>query len=161
MSFTRSGILELHAAAHDCLRVLLSHADTVPLSLLGTEVAGFGRPTFFRQFAHVLTTELSWVRALQLLPIERVDAAVLQSVDDGRRELKRAADATIAYVSRLDEHQLNSHLERYPDEWLGPPRTPAFTLLHVITHAFHHKGQMVAMLRLLGHPAPDTDMARK
>jgi uncharacterized damage-inducible protein DinB len=33
-------------------------------------------------------------------------------------------------------------------------------LLHVITHTFHHKGQVVAMLRVLGHPAPDTDLQR-
>jgi hypothetical protein len=26
------------------------------------------------------------------------------------------------------------------------------------THAFHHKGQIVAMLRILGCPAPDTDL---
>jgi len=31
-------------------------------------------------------------------------------------------------------------------------------VLHVITHAFHHKGQIVAMLRILGYPAPDTDL---
>lgn len=37
-------------------------------------------------------------------------------------------------------------------------RSPAFILLHVITHAFHHKGQVVAMLRILGYPAPDTDL---
>ena len=51
-------------------------------------------------------------------------------------------------------------LERYHEEWTTPHRTPAFILLHVITHGFHHKGQIVAMLRLLGYPAPDTDMQR-
>ena len=31
----------------------------------------------------------------------------------------------------------------------------------VITHAFHHKGQVVAMLRILGYPAPDKRMVAK
>jgi hypothetical protein len=26
------------------------------------------------------------------------------------------------------------------------------------THAFHHKGQIVATLRILGYPAPDADL---
>src|SRR5689334_16537142 len=39
----------------------------------------------------------------------------------------------------------------------GELRSPAFILLHVITHAFHHKGQVVAMLRIHGYSAPDTD----
>jgi uncharacterized damage-inducible protein DinB len=31
-------------------------------------------------------------------------------------------------------------------------------LHHLLTHTFHHKGQIVAMCRVLGHPAPDTDL---
>jgi uncharacterized damage-inducible protein DinB len=45
-----------------------------------------------------------------------------------------------------------------PVDWGGELRSPAFIVLHVITHAFHHKGQIVAMLRILGYPAPDTDL---
>jgi uncharacterized damage-inducible protein DinB len=43
-------------------------------------------------------------------------------------------------------------------DWGGELRSPAFIVLHVITHAFHHKGQIVAMLRIQGYPAPDTDL---
>ena len=32
--FTRSGILELHSAMHECLDILLSHVGTVPVNLL-------------------------------------------------------------------------------------------------------------------------------
>ncbi|WP_125488078.1 DinB family protein [Edaphobacter aggregans] len=37
-------------------------------------------------------------------------------------------------------------------------RAPALILHHVLTHAFHHKGQIVAMCRALVQPAPDTDL---
>jgi uncharacterized damage-inducible protein DinB len=43
---------------------------------------------------------------------------------------------------------------------MGPLQTPAFILCHIITHAFHHKGQVVAMFRLAGQPAGDTDLQR-
>jgi uncharacterized damage-inducible protein DinB len=46
---------------------------------------------------------------------------------------------------------------RFPDGDTAV-RTPALILHHLLTHAFHHKGQTVAMCRILGHPAPDTDL---
>lgn len=160
MPFTKSGLRELHAGMHDCLDAVLNHAAQLPVELLAQEVAGFGRPTLRDQLAHVLTTELAWVRCLRLLPIERVDPATLATIEDVRRQQKRVAAATVEYLDGIDEVQLSNLLETYTEEWVGPPRSPAFTILHVITHAFHHKGQIVAMLRLLGYPAPDTDMQR-
>lgn len=31
---------------------------------------------------------------------------------------------------------------------------------HVLTHEFHHKGQLMSMCRILGHIPPDTDVIR-
>ncbi|MCL6581468.1 MAG: DinB family protein [Firmicutes bacterium] len=36
--------------------------------------------------------------------------------------------------------------------------TPLWLLTHVVTHEFHHKGQMVALGRLQGYPPPETDL---
>ena len=58
----------------------------------------------------------------------------------------------------LTEEQLNTTLAKHPVDWGGQLRSPAYILLHVITHAFHHKGQVVAMLRILGYPASNTDL---
>jgi uncharacterized damage-inducible protein DinB len=66
--------------------------------------------------------------------------------------------ATIAYLDALPDSELNDVLARRPSDWHGDLRSPAFILHHVITHAYHHKGQVVAMCRLLGRPAPDTDL---
>ncbi len=38
--------------------------------------------------------------------------------------------------------------------------TPLQLFTHVTTHEFHHKGQVMTMARLLGHPPPDTDIIR-
>ena len=37
-------------------------------------------------------------------------------------------------------------------------KTPHQLLMHSITHEFHHKGQIVTMLRLLGHVPKNTDI---
>jgi uncharacterized damage-inducible protein DinB len=65
---------------------------------------------------------------------------------------------TTAYLSRLTEEQLNTGSELHFSDGDTAVRTPALVLHHVFTHAFHHKGQIVAMCRVLGHPAPDTDL---
>jgi uncharacterized damage-inducible protein DinB len=77
---------------------------------------------------------------------------ILQAAKD------RIRKTTQAYLSSLTDVELNTILAERPADWGGELRSPAFILLHVITHAYHHKGQVVAMLRILGYPAPDTDL---
>lgn len=38
------------------------------------------------------------------------------------------------------------------------PATPLWLMTHVITHEFHHKGQIVGFGRILGYPPPETDL---
>ena len=76
------------------------------------------------------------------------------------RAKDRIRETSRTYLSDLTEEQLNTTLVKRPVDWGGELRSPAFIMLHVITHAFHHKGQVVAMLRMLGYPAPDTDLQR-
>jgi len=151
---------EFYASMQQCLDVLLDHSSTLPPALLSTEIANFGHPTILHQWAHMLSAESSWVCGLQSLPRERIDPATLHTIEDVRAARQKVRAATAACLDSLTEERLNAPLDRYPANWIGPHRPPAYILLHVITHAFHHKGQMAAMLRLLGYPAPDTDMQR-
>ena len=65
---------------------------------------------------------------------------------------------TLNYLSSLSEQRLITATElHFPDGDIAV-RTPALILHHVLTHAFHHKGQIVSMCRILGYPAPDTDL---
>lgn len=160
MKISKAAIIDFHACMHECIGILLDHIGELPPDLLTRELDGFGRLTVRDQIAHVLSTERGWVRGLQLLPWQRLDPATLTTVALLREAQQEVVVGTAAYLQSLTEYRLNAELERYPEDWVGPARTPAFILLHVITHAFHHKGQIVAMLRLLGYPAPDTDMQR-
>jgi uncharacterized damage-inducible protein DinB len=38
--------------------------------------------------------------------------------------------------------------------------TPARVFTHVITHEFHHKGQILMLARNMGYTPPDTDIIR-
>ena len=156
--FAKDGILELHAALHERLDLLLRHVATVPDELNHKQISGFGHPSVWKQLVHILTCEEGWLHDLQNQPFAGWDeedcptmAALLAAKD-------RIRESTRSYLGVLTEEQLNTTLTHRPVDWGGELRSPAFILLHVITHAFHHKGQVVAMLRILGYPAPDTDL---
>ena len=79
-----------------------------------------------------------------------------------RQLRQRIANSTAAYIEQISPDELNQPLTLRSEDGAQHSEvyTPAFILLHVCTHAFHHKGQAVAICRLLGAPAPDTDIQR-
>lgn len=159
--FTKAGIKELHGATHESLDVLLRHVGSIPRNLVHEPLPRFGFPTVWKQLTHILSVEEGWVYNLQNKAIDgwrEEDCATMTALLTTK---SRVLDGTCRYLDSLSEAQLNTTLAKQPESWIGELRSPAFIVLHVITHTFHHKGQVVAMLRALGHPAPDTDLQRE
>jgi uncharacterized damage-inducible protein DinB len=156
--FNRDGIRTLHGLTHDRLDLLLDHVGKLPPADFVRELPGFGFASVRDQLAHLLGAEYRWVHRLQFLPLPRWAASDYQTAESIRPAKERVKAATIAYLDALPDSELNDVLARRPSDWHGDLRSPAFILHHVITHAYHHKGQVVAMCRLLGRPAPDTDL---
>lgn len=156
--FTTDGIRKLHGWTHSCLSLLLDHLTTIPAGDYSKEVPGFGFPTLRQQVVHVFNCEGFWIHVLQGQPFQDRNPADCLAVTDARLLQQDVSRQTLAYLSDLTDQQLNTNTElHFPDGDVAF-RTPALVLHHVFTHAFHHKGQIVAMCRLLGHPAPDTDL---
>lgn len=156
--FTKTGIIELHAAMHERLDLLLRRVATVPQELHRRPISGFGHPSIWKQLVHILTCEEGWIHDLRNQTFAGWHEEDCPSMDALLAAKGRIRAATRTYLSDLTEEQLNTTLTKRPVDWGGELRSPAFIMLHVITHAFHHKGQIVAMLRILGYPAPDTDL---
>jgi uncharacterized damage-inducible protein DinB len=77
---------------------------------------------------------------------------------DIRNLYKQADERMNAFFLRY-ENNLEERIIGDPGEWdlLGATALEVFT--HVITHEFHHKGQVLLMCRHLGHVPPDTDVS--
>jgi uncharacterized damage-inducible protein DinB len=159
--FTKDGILALHGWMHERIDMLLDHATALSPSEFVRELPGFGQASVRDQLAHLIGAEERWVHRLQDLPLPHWSAAEYPTVESLRSSKQRAMAATVAYLDRVPDGALNVTLTQRPRDWIGTLQSPAFILHHVVTHAFHHKGQVVAMFRLLGHPAPDTDLQRE
>ncbi|PYU01646.1 MAG: hypothetical protein DMG34_17765 [Acidobacteria bacterium] len=113
-----------------------------------------------KQLVHILEVEETWVLDLQdqsCTHWREEDCADLRALLANKA---RVQSATQDYLHGLSDMELNRRLTERPQQWVGELRSPAFIILHIVTHAFHHKGQVVAMLRTLGYPAPDTDLQR-
>jgi uncharacterized damage-inducible protein DinB len=156
--FTKSGIIELHATMHERLDLVFSHVASVPDNLSRTQISGFGLPSIWKQLVHILNCEEFWIHNLQNKQFADWHEDDFPTMPELLVAKERIRKATRIYVGTLTEEQLNATLAKRPVDWGGELRSPAFILLHVITHAFHHKGQVVAMLRIVGSPAPDTDL---
>ena len=158
--FTVEGIRKLHGWTHESLGVLLDHLAMMPEADYGKSMDGFGFSTVRGQVIHLLNCEGFWVHTLQgQFYVDRAAEAV-RTVDDARQLERETMARTEAYLSGLTDAQLNSDQELRFRDGDTTMRTPALVLHHMLTHAFHHKGQVVAMCRLLGRPVADTDLIR-
>jgi uncharacterized damage-inducible protein DinB len=107
---------------------------------------------------HILNCEGFWIHTLQTFPFEDQDPADWPTVSGARVLQREVSLKTLNYLSDLSEQHLNAGIELHFPDGDTAVRTPSLILHHVLTHAFHHKGQIVSMCRKLGYPAPDTDL---
>ena len=156
--FTIDGVRKFHLWTHASLDLVLDHLSTIPTSDYGKELPDFGFRTLREQAIHIFNCEGFWIHTLQgLRYVDRVPGEC-PAVADAKYLQLEASRRTHEYLSNLTDEQLNTNAElHFPDGDVAV-RTPALVLHHVLTHAFHHKGQMVAMCRALGYPAHDTDL---
>lgn len=159
--FSKEGIRFLHREAHGCLDLVFEHAARLPFATVARELPGTSHGSLRNQMVHVLFTEAGWVGDLQNQPVAKWRNEDFRDVMSLMAAKRTVANETAKYLDSLSEAELNRELAVKPKEWVGPLRSPAFILLHIVTHAFHHKGQMATMLRMLGHPIGDTDLQRE
>lgn len=156
--FTVTGIRKLHSWTHASLTLVLDHLSSLPAGDYTQEIVGFGFPTLRAQVIHIFNCERFWVHTLQGLPYTEEGPARWPGVSDARVLQRQAGSETLAYLAGLTDGQLNAGTELHFSDGDRAVRTPALVLHHLLTHAFHHKGQIVSMCRMLGVPAPDTDL---
>jgi uncharacterized damage-inducible protein DinB len=156
--FTVDGIRKFHHWTHASLTLLLEHLSTLPPDAYAKELPSFGFNTIQKQVIHIFNCEGFWIGILQRLDYVDRNPTDFPSLPDAIRFQQEISRRTRQYLSTVTDQQLSANTELHFPDGDRAVRTPALILHHVFTHAFHHKGQIVAMCRELGHPAPDTDL---
>lgn len=138
---------------------VLDWFESLPDGVLSQRREDFAFGSILAIYAHVADTYLFWIGEVGLG--ETTPELRIAGVDDLREAFDRV-DGTVAKAlgafDRPDE----------PVSWTSPSTGRVATLTrrwlvaHPVTHEFHHKGQALALARVLGHPhhgKPDTDLA--
>jgi uncharacterized damage-inducible protein DinB len=108
---------------------------------------------------HILASEQIWLSRLVGAPSGQIataqDYADLPSLASGFVELWPQLEYVLA---SLNEEQIASDFSWVNSK--GESHTAPFrqVLLHFANHATYHRGQVVAMMRQLGHVPPSTDL---
>ena len=153
---TAESLRDVHDRTHRSLADLCAHLAGLPDGALVTELEGFGYPTLRLQLHHMLGAEEYWIGVLE----GRVEV----SEDDAFPDLASltayrdtVAAATRAYLAAAEPAALNT--ARSMVTWGGREKVliPAAVVLRTQTHHYTHLGQILAMVRLLGHPARGLD----
>ncbi len=137
---------------------VLDWLDTLPPGALTERRADFAFGSPDRIYAHVADCYLWWIGTVGLGrdDLDAIEAGNVGALRDAFRMVDAAVEEALATFDDLDA----------PIHWTAPEGhrevlSRRWLLLHPITHEFHHKGQALALARVLGHPhpgAPDADL---
>lgn len=136
---------------------VLDWFETLPPDAFTREHDTFAYGSLSKIYAHIADCYLWWVGTVGLGTAKsEVNAANVRAL----REAFAAVDATV-----LEALEAFTAIDD-PFSWTWPKGetstlTQRWLILHTITHEFHHKGQALALARVLGHPhpgTPDTDL---
>ena len=140
---------------------LFDYCETIETEYLLTPLPSFNNESMISQLMHVANCYLFWL----------ANSAMQQQrpyfKDEEHRDL-----ATVRDAYKQVDLTVNDFLQHFKDslaqqrlitrpDGSSLTRSPFEIFTHVITHEFHHKGQVINMSRQLGYTPVDTDVIRE
>jgi len=140
--------------------VVLNFIETEVGNDLNTRVPAFENKTIRYLLVHTFNTYFQWLAYFALKrPFDLINDQDFTTINQIRELYIKADDMMSIFLENFGgqmEIPLNNTLSRNRQV----SATPLQLFTHVLTHEFHHKGQILTMCRLLGHIPPDTDVIR-
>lgn len=103
-------------------------------------------------FLHILRNMEAWTDVMSGLPIrpKRDDESDQRSIDGMLRRLDTAARDLKDLAKDVEARNAWDEVWHDPTDPAEPEKTYGGTIVHLITHSMHHRGQLIFMLRKLG-----------
>lgn len=141
-------------------QVLFAYLESLPDEKYVEPVKGFGRGSIMSTQLHIAHTYWFWIGNFGLRKDKTIPGnQVLHKVDEMRGEFLEVNKLIEEFIEKF----YNKPLEPITNTISNGKEialTPLALISHVITHEFHHKGQIVSMGKMLGYQPPDTDLIR-
>jgi uncharacterized damage-inducible protein DinB len=141
-------------------KVLLDFSQTMSSSDFKRENSSFGNGGSIRNlFMHIANTYEFWVAKCGLNKI--IDFTKSDS-EEGIQDIRSLFDTIDRTMYEFIESFKNNEIKEIDFEINGlrNSASPFKIFSHVITHEFHHKGQILSLSRQLGYVPVDTDIMR-
>ena len=151
---------EQYGLVRESRRVLFDYCKTITSSDFLNENSSFGRGGSIRNLlTHIANTYEFWIAKYGLnMTVVFTPYDSIQSIDDVI-ELFKKIDAFIfefiSLLKRSEKRQIEFEING-----IKSSATPFKLFTHVVTHEFHHKGQILSISRHLGYTPVDTDIMR-
>ena len=102
---------------------------------------------------------LFWLAYFALqLPTGSIKEEGFTTMPEIRRLYAKVDEIMMAFLDKFGDTP-DTPITHVPDAWGARTATPLQLFTHVVTHEFHHKGQILLLCRQLGHIPPDTDIS--
>jgi uncharacterized damage-inducible protein DinB len=139
--------------------ILLEFCKGISATDFITENSSFGRGSIRNLLVHIGNTYEFWIgkHALRRSPAIRPYDAV-SSVDGVVSYFLDIDSLILAFIDKFHSNPLKLVDVLLSDKQITV--TPLQLFTHVITHEFHHKGQILSLSRHLGYIPVDTDIIR-
>ena len=140
---------------------LFAYCKTLNPEDLYQPLREFNNSSISDLLVHNVNTYISWINNFGL----DQSLSFYKTTDvKSLKEIIALFDIVNFFMAEFVEKHQNSFLEPFTatikHRNLTVTLTPMHLYTHVITHEFHHKGQILTMSRLLGYTPIDTDVIR-
>ncbi|HNP95094.1 MAG TPA: DinB family protein [Cyclobacteriaceae bacterium] len=140
--------------------VVFNFCETMSVEHFTKPVENFGRGSICGTQAHIADTYIHWIGKFALQKqIEYLNREKVNNVGALRSEFIQVNKLVEEFFEKFYD-DADELLERNIPDRGKVGFTPLKLFTHVITHEFHHKGQMMSMARINGYIPPDTDLIR-
>jgi uncharacterized damage-inducible protein DinB len=158
--YTPESLLDIHERAHSGLIKVMEHCRHFSHDDLSRELEGFGYPTIVLQLEHLIGAEEYWIAVLGGNWNTEGSAPKEMTLPLLEEYRHRVAMNTVEFLRDWTTVMLSTPGEFgvWPEGELRR-MLPAAVFMRTMTHQYQHRGQILAMCRLLGQPAPATDFS--
>jgi len=140
--------------------VVLNFIDTEVGEDLNKPVGAFEDRTIRYLLIHTVNTYFQWLGYFAMkMPFDLLNDEGFRTIDEILPLYKQMDELVTKFLNNFQEH-LNTPLDNVRSGNRRAIATPLELFTHVMTHEFHHKGQIMTMCRMLGYTPPDTDVIR-
>ncbi len=135
-------------------KMLFDYLETLPKEVYLQERPDFAYGSLRNIQAHIAGCYLFWVGGMGLK--HEIDKSALENIADvaAMKHKFLEVDSVLeqAFTDFIDVDTIFEVVRPHRDTLAVSQR---WLIMHPITHEFHHKGQLLALARVLGHPLPE------